>query len=324
MKTDFISSIELITKYFYDKPNKEFSTSTNLRFGTYGSLTVKIDKGIWFDHETSEGGGVFDLIIKNRGGTRLEAAKWLGGKLKNKDFQAGLTPGDSRGECPSGPETLDKSPRNYPIVFKNIDKNNQEWWRGREVEAIYPYSDEEGKLLFQVLRFKSTPKFTIRRPFNNGWIPNLDGVRRVPYRLNEFINKTPGLIFIAEGEKDVDNLYRLFYKGDRHFPSESAREAGLKTLTSPNIFVTCNPGGAGKWKESYNLYFSDFNIVILPDNDEVGRNHAQTIKSNLDPISNQIIILNLPNQSPKNDISNWINQGKTFRDLLSFLPDNFA
>jgi hypothetical protein len=54
--------------------------------------------------------------------------------------------------------------------------------RGR-IAAIYDYRDEEGKLLYQVVRY--LPKaFSYRRPDGrDGWHHSIGQVRRVPYRL---------------------------------------------------------------------------------------------------------------------------------------------
>ena len=34
------------------------------RYGTHGSLSVNLDKGIWFEHELNGGGGCIDLILQ--------------------------------------------------------------------------------------------------------------------------------------------------------------------------------------------------------------------------------------------------------------------
>jgi len=100
----------------------------------------------------------------------------------------------------------------------------------REVRA-YDYVSEADELLFQVVRFE--PKdFRQRRPDRKGgWIWNLDGARRVLYRLPDVIEALASdrAVFIVEGEKDADALWRL------------------------GIPATCNAGGAGngKWRASY-------------------------------------------------------------------------
>src|SRR5260370_30472561 len=72
----------------------------------------------------------------------------------------------------------------------------------REIVATYHYTDADGILLYQVVRF--APKdFRQRRPDGaGGWIWNLDGTRRVLYRLPELrAAHAPGKrVFIVEGE----------------------------------------------------------------------------------------------------------------------------
>ena len=78
--------------------------------------------------------------------------------------------------------------------------------RRRQV-AEYDYRDENGGLLFQVLRYE--PKsFKFRRMDESGsWVYNLRGARRILYRLPELVgSKKEDMIYIVEGEKDVDNL----------------------------------------------------------------------------------------------------------------------
>src|SRR5215207_9540269 len=75
------------------------------------------------------------------------------------------------------------------------DSSPQTNWygQGREIEKTYDYRDPDGKLLFQVVRY--LPKgFSQRRPDGvGGWIWNLEGVKRVLYRL-------PGLLAADEQE----------------------------------------------------------------------------------------------------------------------------
>lgn len=65
--------------------------------------------------------------------------------------------------------------------------------RGRREVAAYTYTDETGATLFQGVRFE--PKgFAQRRPDGaGGWIWNLQGTRRVIYRLREIHGKKRSL-----------------------------------------------------------------------------------------------------------------------------------
>jgi putative DNA primase/helicase len=48
-------------------PNRLMSSKRQLRFGNKGSLSVEISgakAGLWYDHESSEGGDLFSLIMR--------------------------------------------------------------------------------------------------------------------------------------------------------------------------------------------------------------------------------------------------------------------
>jgi hypothetical protein len=137
-----------------------------------------------------------------------------------------------------------------------------EWMPGnRTAAAIYDYTDERGKLLFQVLR--STDKhFSQRHPDSakqSGWAWNLAGVTRVPYRLPKVRKAATGkadgrVVYIAEGEKDVH------------------------AIEAAGAVATCNPGGAGKWLPGYGKYLDGIReAVIVADRDEPGRAHAAQV-----------------------------------------------
>lgn len=160
-----------------------------------------------------------------------------------------------------------------------------------ELVASYVYTDENGDPLFQVSRYripKTGKKFFIQsRPDGNGgWIPRITDkegnllVRLVPYRLADFLEKP--LVFIVEGEGDVDELRNL------------------------GLIATCNPMGAGNWKPEFAQYFKDKRVAIIPDNDSLGEKHAFQVASNLFPVAKWIKIIRLPDLPPKGDISDWI------------------
>jgi hypothetical protein len=134
--------------------------------------------------------------------------------------------------------------------------------------ATYDYTDESGKLLFQVCRF--VPKsFRQRRPDGaGGWIWNLDGVPRVLYQLRRVL--AAERIAIAEGEKDCDNLAAI------------------------GVVATCNPGGAGKWRDEHSESLRGKDIVLFPDSDEVGAAHVEQVAKSLHGIAKSIKRVTLP------------------------------
>ncbi len=312
---DFRTALGLVAKRFYGTPNPEFSTKNELRFGGRGSLSVNLLSGFWFDNETNEGGGTLDLIVRVRGGDRISAVRWLAGSLK----ESGLKLRNDKAAESLDDVNLVKVPRDTPIVQDYVDGDNRLWFQGRMIESVYDYRDEAGDLLFQVLRYVagSGRKFSQRRPVSGWggyWIPNLDGVRKVPYRLPEFFNKGSGLMFVCEGEKDVDNLLKL--RGGVDLSSRAGPLAalglgsGLGSVFGSSLelgfFASCNPGGAGKWREEFNRYFVGFDVVILPDNDEVGRAHAEDVRGNLVSVADRVRVLELPGLEVKGDVSDWL------------------
>jgi hypothetical protein len=128
----------------------------------------------------------------------------------------------------------------------------------RAIEQVYNYCDEDGKILYQTVRYH--PKdFKQRRPVpgTTGYIWNLDGVKRVPYRLPELLADKKATVLVVEGEKCVEAL----------------REIGF--------CATCNVGGAGKWSKQESIYLQDRHVIILPDCDEPGVHHAQLVAGSL-------------------------------------------
>jgi len=169
--------------------------------------------------------------------------------------------------------------------------------RGREPEAVYRYLDEQGELLFEVVRFPGKD-FRQRRPDGNGgWVWGLKGVRRVLYRLPEVLAavREGRTVFVAEGEKDADNLTAL----------------GLTATTAPM--------GAGKWQPEYGEALRGARVVILPDNDEPGRKHAEAVAKALAGVAAEVKAVELPGLPPKGDVSDWLGAGGTKEELLALV-----
>src|SRR5262245_25429199 len=78
------------------------------------------------------------------------------------------------------------------------------------IVASYNYTDEQGALVFQVVRF-DPKQFRQRRPDGcGGWVWSLAGIRRVLYRVSELLAADPSTtVYVVEGEKDADVLRAL-------------------------------------------------------------------------------------------------------------------
>jgi len=154
---------------------------------------------------------------------------------------------------------------------------------------VYDYTDVTGKLLYQKLRYE--PKdFSQRQPDGKGgWWYNLNGVKKVLYRLPEVV--TSKLCFCTEGEKDCDNL------------RDALTAAGIKDFA-----VTTTFDGAGHWKPEYAPWFTGRMVVVIPDNAAKGRAHAQTIAASVKPFAEKVKLVELPGLPEKGDISDWLKE----------------
>ena len=167
--------------------------------------------------------------------------------------------------------------------------------RRRAPKAIYSYDGPDRDLLFQVVRFPQK-KFRQRRPDGkDGWIWDTKGVRRVPYRLPELLDASEEIVFVVEGEKDVE------------------------TLRAQGLIATCNPGGAGKWRSEYTQYFVGRDVVIVADNDASGLQHAEHVAASLLPVAKNVRIAKLPGLPPNGDVTDWFNAAGSREQLICII-----
>ena len=151
------------------------------------------------------------------------------------------------------------------------------------VVCTYPYNDEGGTLLYEVVRLE--PKsFRQRRPDGNGgWFWKLEGVRRVIYRWPEILRYADATIFVCEGEKDADRVASL-----GHCATTVA---------------------GGKWTEDCVKALANRDVMILEDADEAGRKKALVAATALHGMAATIRIVRLPDLTghPNNkDVSDWL------------------
>ena len=186
-------------------------------------------------------------------------------------------------------------------------------------DVVYSYQDENGQEVFQVCRYywtdengKRKKDFRQRRYLPNDPKAGREGfVYSVPselrdttlYRMPELIRaiRDGKPVYVVEGEKDVETLRRLGYT------------------------ATCNPGGAGKWREGYTKRLEGADVIILPDNDPrsekgqyAGQDHAYAVALALQGRAKRIRLVNLKEACPelpeKGDIS----------DMAAILGDTAA
>ena len=167
----------------------------------------------------------------------------------------------------------------------------------RRIAATYDYIDADGELRYQVVRFQPTG-FAQRRPDPSRpgkWIWDLKGIKRLLYRLPELRAADPNdWVFVVEGEKNVDNLAK----------------AGL--------VATTNSQGVKKWNRDFSREMKGRRVVIVPDNDPEGLDHAQRVASSLHEHAAEVRVLSLQSSvPPKGDVSDYLAASGTVEDLVS-------
>ena len=163
----------------------------------------------------------------------------------------------------------------------------------RFMSAVYDYIDDQGEVRYQVRRFEPKTFRQCRPDGKGGWLFNMDGVEALPYNLHHMITNPDAPIFIVEGEKAAQRLSKL------------------------GLVATTSHGGAKKWQPVLNQYFAGRNVVVLADNDDAGREHADIVIGNLFGVAGRIKRVELDGLPPKGDIVDWLDSGKGLEDLTA-------
>ena len=158
------------------------------------------------------------------------------------------------------------------------------------------YRDADGMALYVIDRQPTPTGKTFKQAHISGdgtLTPGMNGVIRVPYNLHHFA--ATDTIILVEGEQAVEALNRKGY------------------------IATTNPGGAGNWKEELNPYFKGKHVVIIPENDNPGREHAKKVTSALEATAATVITADICSTlNDKDDIVQWLQKNHT-KDLWKAL-----
>jgi putative DNA primase/helicase len=275
----FVRAMGPVARAILGEPSEENRAKRELRFGTRGSLCVDLSKGIWYDNEAGQGGGVLDFVQERKSLDKDAAVAWL----------------QENGHLPPA------TPR----------KGNL----GR-IAATYDYVDAGGELLYQVLRLD--PKdFRQRAPDGNqGWTWKVPAETRVLYRLPEVIRAIAEgrTIYIVEGEKAVDALESIGLVGTcspggagKWRPRYNGRLAGSDVVILPdNDPQAVAPDGALRWHPD--------GRPVLP-----GQDHAADVAKHLRGVAAKVRVLMLPDLPSKGDVADWVASGGTREAMETLL-----
>lgn len=172
---------------------------------------------------------------------------------------------------------------------------------GFRTVAIYQYMDTSGSYHLRVTRQEKPSGekrfFQEHVAYAGTWKKGGAINDVLPYLMHEWSRNASPLVFFVEGEKCAEFL----------------RAKGLNATTIP--------GGANKWKPQYAKYFKGKQVVILPDEDLVGRKLAHDVHRSLflqKEVS--VSIVYLPDLSEGEDVIDWLSQNRTIKDLLDLVP----
>jgi hypothetical protein len=169
--------------------------------------------------------------------------------------------------------------------------------------ATYDYRALDGRVVHRTIRYE--PKeFRQGRPDPDRpgrWIPSLDDVELLLYRLPELQRQTE--VVLVEGEKDAD------------------------TLAALGFAASCNAMGAGKWRSEYAEQLVDAGaqrVAVLPDNDRVGHAHAEAVVASCAAHGLVARVIRLPGMPAirdhhGEDVSDWLGQGHTADELRTII-----
>jgi len=192
--------------------------------------------------------------------------------------------------------------RSFGIEPKDLFYNSKEKSvanKYQPLQAEYMYYDEKGKYIYSKLRFATEDGG--KKMFcavNNGSSYDYKSVpkERVLYKLPQLllaIQNGCKLVYIVEGEKDVETLSKL----------------GMTATTS---------GSANSWKKEFAQYFKNLNVVILRDNDKSGLDYADAIEKSIHNLCASYKTV-ITSQKDKGDVTDYIEEGHTKEELLQLI-----
>ncbi len=168
---------------------------------------------------------------------------------------------------------------------------------GKNIEAVYDYTDENGKYLYSKVRFqgKVIRYVTVDYAKDTYKFGKPEDIKSCMYNLPAALKaiKQGFEVYITEGEKDANTLKKL----------------GFAAVTA---------GAVGDWRKEFAKYFTGAKVVILPDNDEAGLKLKDKIIKDLRPFAHSIKSV-ITSKSDKGDVTDYIDTEKHSKEDLQNL-----
>lgn len=187
---------------------------------------------------------------------------------------------------------------------RGLYQKDDVWKDGFKVETVYEYQDREGRVVLRKARRekfdeekqKKKKVFAMQSIEVDGkWYPDAGIYVNLLYHLPDVLDAVErgGMIIIAEGEKDVDNLRKLGYT------------------------ATCGLCGGGigklegKWNDDHVKQLEGAaQVVVIPDYDAAGEELAQRICKSLQGHAGEVKLLRISDHCQtlpeKGDFTDWV------------------
>ena len=206
----------------------------------------------WYCYGCQKIGDAVDLVAKYNGVSPKEAAEWL-----EKSFGIiHVTKSDNRGKA--------------------------------RFEAEFFYKSVEGPDLKKVVKRFSNGEKDIKWWRKDNGIWKLERKGFTPCLYDNGV-ESPGVLYVAEGEKCVARLGKL----------------GVHAVTLPD-------GAQSSWKDIYAPTFEGLDVIVVLDNDDPGRKYGNTVATNTYKVAKKVKILDLSKIWPeiplKGDIADLIDK----------------
>lgn len=172
------------------------------------------------------------------------------------------------------------------------ESRTQSAWR---VTGTYEYTDADGAVIYRTKRQEKPgerKKFVAEHQRGKEWVFGIKGIPRVLYRLPDILASEPAQpVYLVEGERKADKL------------------------ASWGFVATAVAFGANGWQRGYAAALAGRTVIILPDNDEVGREFADKARRDIEAAGASVRIMELPGLPPKGDIMDWSGTADEFRAM---------
>jgi hypothetical protein len=163
---------------------------------------------------------------------------------------------------------------------KDSDIEKTLTWNDLPDGTYWEFTSPAGEVLY-IQRHK---RECYRKVGEGLWKKGFAGTAQALYNLHELVEGVSAgkTVYHLEGPKDV----------------ETAREKlGVVATTG---------GGVKTWRPEFKSHYTGANVVIIPDNDNEGRQYANTVAQSIAPVARSVKVVNLPDLPDKGDLTHWL------------------